>query len=192
MKSWTQIALALGLAVSVTACADTAREDTAAGRDTGSAVGTTGVGMGDRNFIEEHVKMNETELAIGRLAEERAANPQVREFAKAMVSDHQMALTELRRIATDNNVEVDMEDVAEQQRDLRERLMEKTGADFDREFMDWAVDAHEEAVDDVEDKVESENQALRNWATKTLPTLRKHLDMARNIQTSLKEAEDRR
>jgi putative membrane protein len=193
MKSWTQIALALGLAVSVTACAgDTATDETTPARDTGAAVGTAGAGMGERNFIEEHIKMNEAELAIGRLAQERATNPQVREFAQAMVRDHQTALTELRRVASDNNVEVDMEDAAEEQRDVRERLMEQKGAEFDREFMNWAVDKHEEAVDDVEDQVDSENQALRGWATKTLPTLRKHLDMARSIQASLNETNERR
>ena len=188
MKSWTQMALALGLAVSVTACAadDRTAEDTTAGRDTGAAVGTTGVGMGERNFIEEHVKLNEAELAIGRLAQERATNAQVKEFAQTMVRDHEAAGRELRQIATQHNVEIDAGDMADDHRDLRERMMERQGMEFDREFMDWAVDKHEEAVDDVEDQVDSENPALRNWATKTLPTLRKHLDLARNIQQSLK------
>jgi putative membrane protein len=188
MNSWTQMALALGLAVSVTACAgdDRTADDTALGRDTGAAVGTTGVGMGERNFIEEHVKMNEAELAIGRLAQERASNAQVKEFAQAMVRDHEAAGRELRQIATQHNLEIKANEMADDHRELRERLMERQGVEFDREFMNWAVEKHEEAIDDVEDQVDSENQALRNWATKTLPTLRTHLDLARNIQQSLK------
>lgn len=185
MKSWTQMALALGLAVSVTACAGDNRtaDDPAMGRDTGAAVGTTGVGMGERNFIEEHVKMNEAEVAVGRLAQDRATNPQVREFAQAMVRDHQAALQELRQIAMQHNVTIEPRD--EMEGDHRD-LMERQGAEFDREFINWAVDKHEDAIGDVEDQVDSENQALRDWATKTLPTLRQHLDMARNLQQTLK------
>lgn len=191
MKSWTQMALALGLAVSVTACAGddrTTADDMAAGRDAGTPVGTTGVGMGERNFIEEHVEMNEAELAIGRLAQERATNAQVREFAQAMVRDHQTALQELRQVASQNNIQIEAQAGMEgDHRDVHERMMEQKGAEFDREFIDWAVDKHEEAVDDVEDHVDSENAALRQWATKTLPTLRQHLEQARTIQQSLNQ-----
>lgn len=187
MKPWTKTAFALGLAVSVAACGGDTREDSVMDRDT-AAVGTTGVGTADRSFIEEQVEANEAEVTIGRLAQERASNPQVREFAQTMVRDHEAALRDLRQLASQHNVQIESrEEMAKEHRDVRERLMERSGAEFDRDFMDWAVDKHEEAVDDVEDKVESDNQALRQWASQNLPKLRQHLEHARTIKASLDE-----
>jgi putative membrane protein len=187
MKAWTQMALALGLAVSVTACGDR-RDDTVMDRDRDAVVGTTGVGMADRNFVQNQIELNEDELAMGRLAQERATNPQVREFAQTMVRDHETALRNLRQLAAQHNIEIEARDADDRPRE-HGRLMERSGAEFDRDFMDWAIDKHEDAVDDVEDKLESDNQALRQWATQTLPTLRQHLDHARTLRASL---DDRR
>jgi putative membrane protein len=192
MKVWTQTALALGLAVTVTACGGDrpATDDTAMGRDagTGAAVGTTGVGMADRNFIQEQVDLNEAELTIGRLAQERASHPQVKEFAQTMVRDHETALRNLRQLATEHNVAIEARDeMARDHRSVHENLMERTGAEFDREFMDWAVDKHEAAIDDVEGKIDSEHQALRQWATQTLPTLRQHLEHAKRLQETVNQ-----
>lgn len=189
MKPWTQMALALGLAVSITACGGdrTATDDTAANRDAGT-VGTAGVGMADRSFIQDQIEMNEAELTIGRLAQERATNPQVREFAQTMVRDHEAAARDLRQIATQHNVEIEHRDeMAGDHRSAHERMMERSGAEFDREFIDWAVDKHEDAINDLEGKLDSENQAVRQWASQTAPKLRQHLAQAQNLQQTLEQ-----
>jgi putative membrane protein len=193
MKPWTQMALALGLAVSITACGGdrTATDDTrATGTGTGATVGTTGVGSADRSFIQDQIELNEAEVTIGRLAQERAANPQVREFAQTMVRDHEAAVRELRQIATQHNVEIERRDeMARDHRNVHERMMERKGAEFDREFIDWAVDKHESAINDLEGKMDSENQAVRQWASQTAPKLRQHLTNAQNLQQTLNKGQ---
>jgi putative membrane protein len=60
--------------------------------------------------------------------------------------------------------------------------------EFDREYMKAMVDEHEKAVDDVEAKAEkADNDHVKEWAAKTLPTLKKHLEEARQIQESLEK-----
>jgi putative membrane protein len=193
MKPWTQMALAAGLALSITACGgDRRADDTTVGRDTGT-VGTTGVSSADRSFIEDQIELNEAEVRMGRLAQERASHPQVREFAQTMVRDHETAARELRQIATQHNVQIEQRDeMARDHRNVHERLMERSGAEFDREFIDWAVDKHEDAIKDLEGKLDSENQAVRQWASQTAPKLRHHLTAAQNLQQELNKGQNRR
>jgi putative membrane protein len=193
MKPWTHMTLALGLAVAVTACGPGARDgDTARDRDRDAAVGTTGVGMADRNFIQNQIELNEAEVNMGRLAQERAANPQVREFAQTMVREHEEALRELRQIAAQHNVEIERRDeMPREHRNVHERLTERSGAEFDREFVEWAIDKHEDAINDLEGKMDSDNAALRQWASQTAPKLRQHLAHAQNLQQTLNQQQPR-
>jgi putative membrane protein len=193
MKSWTQMALALGLAITVTACGGDARDgDTVMDRDRDAAVGTTGVSSADRSFLENQIELNEAEVRMGRLAQERAANPQVREFAQTMVREHETALRELRQIAAQHNVEIEQRDeMPRDHRNVHERLTERSGAEFDREFIDWAIDKHEDAISDLEGKLDSDNQAVRQWASATAQKLRQHLASAQNLQQTLEQPERR-
>jgi hypothetical protein len=50
------------------------------------------------------------------------------------------------------------------------------------------IDDHQAAVSEVEEKVtDNANPEVHQWATRTLPTLREHLDRARQLQESLYE-----
>ena len=47
------------------------------------------------------------------------------------------------------------------------------------------VAEHEEAVNEIEKRVDSESVQVRQWATQTLPTVRQHLDRAKQLQKML-------
>jgi putative membrane protein len=183
MKRWTQAVLGICLATSLVACRGDNRandaDNTAAGREPGSAVGTAGANA-DRDFIEDQLEDGEAEVNLGRMASERATNPQVKEFAQMMVRDHQMAGEELRQVATAANVQPNVS--AEPDRDhknLQEELTKASGPDFDRKYIDAMVDEHQEAVNEIEKKQDSDNTHVKQWAMKTLPKVRQHLEQAK-------------
>ena len=184
MKQWTQFALAVAAAVTL-ACGDANRNDTIAGGTAGTA-GTTGAAANvDRDFIEDMLADGHAEVALGQLVQERAARPEVKEFGQMMVRDHQKAGAELKQIAGKHNIQVDGGEHGDHN-DLRERLSKLSGAEFDREYMKAMVDEHEKAVNDVEKKAaNADNPDVRQWASQTLPTLRQHLERARQIQEGL-------
>lgn len=184
MKKWMQLPLALAM-VGALACDRADRPD--------GAVGTTGSESGvDRDFIEDQLADGNAEIELGRLAQERARNPQVREFAGMMVTDHRKAGDELKEIATRHNIRMEAEDGQDDHNDLHERLAKLSGAEFDREYMDAMVDDHQKAVDAVKEKAEdAENPEIKRWASSTLPSLQQHLDRAKQIQSSLRDANDR-
>jgi len=62
-----------------------------------------------------------------------------------------------------------------------------SGAEFDRKYMEAMVKDHEKDVAAFERESTSGSDAdLKAWAAKTLPTLREHLQMARDINMKVK------
>ena len=199
MKRGTQLALALGLAASVAACggngndaANTANTPSAAPARDAGPVGTSGaIAAGDRDFVQDQIQDGQKEVALGELAQKRATNAQVKKFAQMMVQDHQAAGTELKQLASKHNVQLDA-DTAEDVTEARERMMKLEGREFDQAYMSAMVQEHEEAVNEVEKKVESDNADVRQWATKTLPKLRQHLEEARRLNDTIEKAGTRK
>lgn len=177
---------------------------------TGTA-GQTRMGQGDiREFINEAAITNMAEVQLGKLAQERATDPQVKQFAEMMVRDHTKANDELKQAASQMNVQLPTE-LDEKHRDLADRLSKLQGQEFDREYMNAMVDGHEDAINLVEGRanrgremtsaggsdpnaqatgttgsnVQGE-QAVDQWATKTLPTLRQHLQRAEQVNEQIK------
>jgi putative membrane protein len=192
MKKWIPVLMTLALATTVAACdrgRDT-RTDGVAGTE--GAAGTTGessLGMMEQNFVKGHLEDGAREVELGRLAEERATSPQVKEFARTMVADHSQAAEELRAIARSENIELDLDQ--DSVRDERERLAKLSGAEFDREYMEKMVDDHEKAVNDLERHVDSDHPQLRQFASSKLPVVRQHLNQAKQIHEQLDNRNDR-
>jgi putative membrane protein len=200
MKSWTKFMLAACVAAATTACAgdragETARDESAKPADPG-AVGTAGAakadpnreaGMTDRNFVEDMAAGGRAEVELAKLAQQKASNKQVKTFAAMLARDHTKAGDELKTVATQANIDLSTIDT-EEGKDERDRLAKLSGGEFDREYIKMMVDKHEKTVNDVEGKAErSDNDHVKQWAAKTLPTLKKHLEEARQIQDTLEK-----
>lgn len=185
MKRGTYFALACVATVTI-ACGDGNRNDNRGG--TPGAAGTAGSSLsGDSEFVEDQLADGDAEVELGRLAEERATNPEVKEFARMMLQDHRKAGTELKQIASKHNVQPD-EGEKNEHNDVRERLSKLSGREFDREYLKTMVEDHEEAVNEIEKKAEhADNPEVRQWASKTLPTIKQHLERAKQIQKSLEQ-----
>jgi putative membrane protein len=145
--------------------------------------------MGDRDFVGDMMADGHAEVELGKMAQQKARNPQVKEFAANMVRDHQKAGAELKTVAANANIDTSTIDAdMDHGKDLRERLSKLSGMEFDREYMKAMVDEHEKAVDEVEDKAEqADNDHVKQWAAKALPVLKKHLEQARHIQETLEQ-----
>jgi len=190
----------IGATVLLVAC-DAARRDEAARDETG-AVGTTGVSTGDRNFVEESLSAGMAEVELGRMAQQRAADAEVKQFAEMMVRDHTQSGDMLRQLARQHAIETPAP-TENEHRDAMNRLTNLKGADFDREYMQAMIDSHEDMVDHLQSRASEdrfgENRgavqpeasdnpveaSLNQWAANALPTTRRHLDEARRISDRL-------
>jgi putative membrane protein len=194
MKRLNYTMLAVCLAAATAACSGD-RADTTPAND--AAVGTGGtavpadtaadVGRADRDFVAEMIAGGQAEVELGKLAEEKSSNKQVKDFAAMMVRDHTKAGEDLKAVAGTARVDLTQANAdTDDHHDLRERLSKLSGAQFDREYIKAMVDDHENAVNDVEDKANGgDNPEIKAWASKTLPTLKTHLERAKQIDEAL-------
>lgn len=139
--------------------------------------------MSDQTFAMKAATGGMMEVKLGRLAMEQAQNEDVRRFAKRMVDDHSRANEKLRDLLRDRQPAVSLpRDMTQEHREVWDKLKGLRGEEFDRAYMKQMVKDHEEDLPMFEREAKNgQDDTLRSFASKTLPTLREHLEMARDI-----------
>ena len=204
MKRWTQVALAAGLALSVSACAgdrapdanqnSTAAREGAAGT-TGTS-GTSGLSSGDSEFVHKQLAMGTAEVELGKLAQQRGNHADVKNYGQMMETDHRIAGEELKEIAHRADAKYAEHDDAakdarEEHLELRDELAKLSGRDFDKRYLDEMIKDHEKGIDQLESKAEhADNPQIREWAGKTVLKMRNHLAKAKLVQETVNKQGD--
>lgn len=141
--------------------------------DKGDAVVTGG----DLAFMNDAAPGGMAEVELGKMAASKAQNAEVKAFGQKMVEDHSKAGEELKQMAAQKKVTLPP-DVLPAHKQLMEKLSKLSGADFDKEYVAAMVEAHEKDVAAFENVSKTAADAdVKAFATKTLPTLKMHLEM---------------
>lgn len=168
------------------AAGDVAKTDTAAGA-TGAATApaTAGAGTagamaitgGDPEILQFLAAVDLSEIEAARLAQRQARNPQVKSFARTLVSEHQQALRHERDLAKSANITLDsaamgtgrtgtgataaatppagtpgtasgvVGQLTSMHQQTMQRLQSLKGADFDSAFVNAQLTAHQQVLD---------------------------------------------
>lgn len=140
----------------------------------------------DTDFMKEAAIGGMAEVELGRLAASKAVNAEVKKFGQMMVEDHSKANADLKTLAAKKNAALPT-DLDAEHKSTMDELRAKTGADFDREYVEEMVDDHEEDVAAFEKQAQSATDPdVKAFAAKTLPVLKKHLDAIKAIQAKMK------
>ena len=141
----------------------------------------------DRQFAQKAASDNEAELKFATLAEQKAQRDEVKEYAAMLVEDHTQAGDELKQIAQEAGLTLDTQ-VPPEVLKAREEMGTLSGAEFDQAFMEQMVSDHEKAVALYEKQAgEGQHEALKQFASSKVDTLRTHLDQARQIERQMGE-----
>jgi putative membrane protein len=149
-----------------------------------SARGIAGSTLGgdDTDFVKKAAKGNLAEVELGRLAVQKAASPEVRNFGERMIRDHSKANHELSVLAASKGVNLPKsislgEDVSVA------HLKVLSGKSFDEAYIKMMVDDHKEDIAAFQKAADgSQDPDVKRFATKTLPTLQSHLSKIEQIQ----------
>lgn len=137
-------------------------------------------GKDSATFATDAAQGGMAEVAMGRLAAQRAADPAVKAFGQRMVADHSKANEELKSLAARKGLRLPPEMNSDQKSEL-DKLSKLSGAEFDKEYMSTMLSDHQTDVKEFEAQSKDGNDAdIKSFAGKTLPTLQQHLEMARN------------
>jgi putative membrane protein len=190
----TALALSLGAQAQGTTSPSGTTGTTAPGARAGSAPGSTSapaakradLARADRKFIENAAMSGMAEVEMGKLAQQKASDAQVKDFAQRMVTDHTKANQELMSLASSKGAQPPAALDRSHRKDA-EKMGKKSGADFDRDYMASQVTDHRKAVSDFKKAADSaKDPELKAWAAKTLPTLEEHHKTAQTLHDSLK------
>jgi len=137
------------------------------------------------NFYTDAAQGGMTEVELSKLALRKSQNAEVKKFAQMMVSDHGKANDELKALAGKKSVKLP-DGVSSGQKSTIEDLGKLTGADFDKKYVETMVKDHEKTVALFEDNADNSDAEIKAFATKTLPTLKSHLEMINGIHSKMK------
>ncbi|AMR30891.1 DUF305 domain-containing protein [Mucilaginibacter sp. PAMC 26640] len=193
MKKISLAAMIALAALSFQAC-NQAPKDTKDAADSVNAVkdtttnGSTGIAVdeNDAKFATGIANAGMTEVALGKIAAEKGVNAQVKEYGAMMATDHSKANEELMAIAKTKNITLPASPDEEHQKEITE-ISGKSGAEFDKAYVDAMVDGHKKVADMLEDGSKNcKDTDLMAFATKTLPVVKAHLAKIEAIQKSMK------
>jgi len=138
-----------------------------------------GLSDADKTFMMNAAKGGMMEVHMGQMGLERGSSPAVKALSQHLVNDHTAANKELAALAKQKGVSLPGDDA---QMAASMPFATKSGDDFDKAFARTAVEDHQKDIAAFEKEASSGTDPdLKNWATKTLPTLRAHLSEAQAL-----------
>lgn len=133
----------------------------------------------DSDYLVAAAEVDMKEIELGKLAQTKSTNADVKALGKMMVDAHTKSLAELKATAATKNITLPAS-LTEKGQDAFKDLNDKNGHDFDKAYADKMVDGHEKMIEKMEKASEkAEDADIRMWAANMLPVLRMHLDHAK-------------
>ena len=150
--------------------------------------GRDGIARSDRVFVSKAAMGGMGEVELGKLAQQKASNDQVKQFGAKMVEDHTKANDELKQIASSKGIDVPATVDRKSQSEMNQ-MQKLSGASFDRAYMRHMVADHKKDIADFKKEANGGRDAeLKGFASKTLPTLQEHLQMAQAANAAVSGA----
>jgi putative membrane protein len=136
-----------------------------------------------KKFLEDAIAGDIGEIRLGTLAEQKAQSEDARQFGRTLKSDHEKARKEAEAVAISLGVKPPSKPTEEAQKNYDE-LLKKSGEAFDSAFASMMVEDHQKDIAKFQAQADDQADAqLAQLAQKTLPALKKHLAMAKAIET---------
>ncbi len=157
--------------------------------DNANSGGHAGHNMGgasaDAKFAMTAAMGGMAEVELGRLAAQKGASDEVRQFGQRMVDDHTKANEQLMQLASSKGITLpaalDPKHQAEAQ-----RLSALSGDRFDREYVKMMVKDHKKDVGEFQkEAARGADPDFKSFAATTLPTLQGHLRMIQRISDKM-------
>lgn len=138
----------------------------------------------DEDFVKDVIKANTGELHLLALAQKKGINKELKSHAKTMEADHKKMGEEMKGYAEKKGIKVDIDSS-----DIKSNFDDdKAGPDWDKNWVDKMVDAHQKTIDKFESKEKNAADVeLKTMVSNALPTLRSHLNMVKDLQTRMQK-----
>ena len=125
------------------------------------------------------------EVEVGKLAQEKGSSSEVKELGKKLEQDHSKANDQLKQLAETKNVPLPTDMGAEKA--AVDKLRALSGDQFDKAFLKMAVKDHKKDINEFQkETTNAMDSDVKEFASKTLPTLQEHLKEAEQLQGGMR------
>jgi putative membrane protein len=161
----------------------------AAADTTGAAA--TPAKLTDPEIASVAVTADQIDIDYAAIAKAKSKNKDVLEFAATMAKDHgsvnAQAVALAKKLGVTPKDNPTTQSLLSQATTTKEMLNSKSGADFDKAYVDNEVAYHKAAIDVVENTLipDATNPELKSLLQSALPIFKEHLQHAEMIQTKL-------
>lgn len=138
----------------------------------------------DRQFVMNALVSNKGEIELSTMAATKAQAPNVKGFARMLISDHTAAYNELLIIAGQKNLTPLDTAATTEHMQVKQKLQGLSGRAFDKEFISTMVKNHEKSRDAFQlQATGGSDPEIKAFAQKYLAPITNHLQQAREMDT---------
>lgn len=184
MKTITLI-LVLGTALALSPAFGAKKEKAEASpAETKAPATETKASAADTAFMKKAADGGMTEVELGKVAEKNGQKEDVKSFGSHMVKDHGKANDDLKSVAGKMNVTLPDKVSAKHQAKI-DKMSKMSGDAFDAAYIKGMVEDHTTTVADFEKASGTvKNADLKKFIDDTLPVIKEHLKMAKEMQAA--------
>ncbi len=140
----------------------------------------------DTTFAIKAAQGGMAEVKMGKLAADKATNPDVKAFGQQMIDDHTKANDDLKSVAEKKGMTLSADMNAHQQATYK-KLEKLSGAAFDHAYVrDMVIDHQEDVKEFQKEASNGKDEDIKGFASRTLPVLQGHLDKVKSIQANMR------
>ncbi len=183
----SRYALLFALPLALAACAHNRGAGATAGMGTTGAMAAGNLSDAQIAGVLEAVNLGEVQQA--HLAQEKATEPAVRNYADNLRSGHELAARQQSMVLDQQGITPEETDLSRQLRQQsqqeEQRLSQLSGAEFDRAFVQAQVRTHQDALNLLEQKLipNASDPAYRAYLEQLRGDLQQHLAHAQQLES---------
>ncbi|MBB5058422.1 putative membrane protein [Granulicella aggregans] len=139
----------------------------------------------DKKFLATAAQSDQNEIALSKLASDKATNPAVKAFADKMVTEHEKMTSDMKPFADSWGLTAPQGPDADHQKSL-DKLNGLSGADFDKEYMSDMVSDHAKALSAFTSEAkDTKDVKFRSAVIKGKTAVAAHKNMAYDLKKKL-------
>ncbi len=156
-------------------------------KETSSGASQTKLNQSDERMMKQLAQMQLSEIALAKLAKEKAQSNEVKSFANNMLDDHMKAHDELKQLAQSKGVSLPVE-ADRQQQSAEKKLAALPGDKFDRQYMNHESTRTLKHTHRLLERIHSkaEDADLKTYASKIIATVETQQQMANDTRKNLR------
>lgn len=188
-KRFAAFILAAGLAVPATLSRAEDKVPTPGDNTAAKPATDSKLDAADQKFVMAAANGGMAEVKLGQIAQEKGESQAVKDFGKKMVEDHGKANEKLKTLASSKGITL-ASDITGEEKEHIEKLSKLSGAEFDKAYTADMIKDHRKDISEFrKESKQGQDADVKAFAAETLPTLREHQKMIREVATNSGDAD---